>query len=289
MTVTFRNMLSMLSLDMSQRIQDMDVLSNNLANVNTTAFKSSRTNFQELLGHTEKSGSLIGTNQILTTQGPTVNSGRLLDLYIAGDGYLQVKIPTGETAYTRDSRLLLTEDRQLVNSSGYPIIWEGEIPEGIVESDLLITESGEVGKKIEETVVATQMVFDENGNQIEKPITYMKKDEFGNEVETELTKKTTSFEKFGTISLARFANPSALTAFGSNLYLASENSGAPEIGNADNTNFGKIQPGMYEGSNVNMGDELTHLISIQRGMQLSARSYKGIDLMIDQAIQMPRI
>ncbi len=114
--------------DMITRLADLDVISNNLANMNTAGFKASRSNFQELLQSKVREGIYVPSTQALTVQGALRASDNTLDWSIEGEGFFQVKLPNGSTGYTRDGEFTLDENRDLVNASGYKLIWQGQVP-----------------------------------------------------------------------------------------------------------------------------------------------------------------
>jgi flagellar basal-body rod protein FlgG len=116
--------------DMISRLQDLDTTSNNLANVNTIGYKSTRANFQELLQKAQMGGVSLPSSQLLTDQGTLRQTGNALDLSISGDGYFQVQMPGGQTGYSRDGELTLDANLNIVNSSGMKLIWQGQIPAG---------------------------------------------------------------------------------------------------------------------------------------------------------------
>lgn len=116
--------------DMLSRLSDLDVTSNNLANINTAGYKANRSNFQEMLNQQLKEGTQMRATQMLTTQGSLRDSTNPLDWAIQGEGFFSVTLPGGETGYTRDGQFSLDADLNLVTASGYPLVWEGEIPEG---------------------------------------------------------------------------------------------------------------------------------------------------------------
>lgn len=117
--------------DILSRMLDLDVTSNNLANVNTAGYKTSRSNFQELLNQQVKEGVKLGSTQRLTMQGTLRTSESSLDWAIQGDGYFSVTLPDGTLGYTRDGQFSLDVDRNIVTASGYPLVWDGEIAEGM--------------------------------------------------------------------------------------------------------------------------------------------------------------
>lgn len=122
--------------DMINRTLDLDVTSNNLANMNTIGYKSSRSNFQELLEEQYKEGSRIANTQILTTQGALRKTESPLDWAIEGNGFFQVKLEDGTTGYTREGQFSLDAERNLVTQGGYKLIWDGQIPKDAKEINI---------------------------------------------------------------------------------------------------------------------------------------------------------
>lgn len=230
--------------DMMNRLLDLDGVSNNLANVNTTGFKATRANFQELLSLQNRNGDMLRSTQIITRQGSIVSSGRSLDWAIEGEGFFQVELPDGATGYTRDGQFFLDSERNLVNASGYRLVWDGEIPENIVDVALLSD--------------GTLQGLTTAGEQVD----------------------------LGAIELATFANPSGLEARGSNAFFESESSGEAQVGAPGTGTAGKVKANAYEQSNVNMAEEMTGMITLQRAFQMSVRAFQQTDTMINQAIHM---
>lgn len=229
--------------DMRARLLNLDVVSNNLANVNTVGFKRSRANFQELLQNAEKEGVRVGTTQILTTQGPIRDSDNSMDWAITGDGYFAVKLPDGRTAYTRDGRFNLDGNGRIVNSGGYPLVWDGQVPAGV----------SKITVRLDGTVVAG-----EEG----------------------------SWTQLGRVQLTRFSNPSGLQVQGENLLLATPAAGTLQVGYPNNQNFGSLSSNAVEESNVNLANEMTQLINLERTFQISVKTFQQTDQMISQAIHM---
>jgi flagellar basal-body rod protein FlgG len=130
MTTSLTQILHITRSGMLARLLDLDVVSHNLANINTTAFKSSRTNFQELLNQGGYGGVQLRATQTLLTQGSLRQTGNPLDLAIEGEGYFMVTLPDGRTAYTRDGEFTLDANLQIVNASGMRLVWNGQIPPG---------------------------------------------------------------------------------------------------------------------------------------------------------------
>jgi len=240
----------------------VDVTANNLANINTTGFKRSQIDFQDLLyvklreagaevasGIESPSGIEVGSGVRAAstvkvfTPGELVNTGRNLDLAILGDGFLQVSLPSGETRYTRDGALQTNADGQLVTATGY--IMEPAIT---IPTDAVAIDIGKDGSVNVTTASGTQSVV-------------------------------------GTIQLARFPNPSGLSSEGDNLLAETEASGSPTTGTGGENGFGTLQTGFLEKSNVQMVTELVNLITAQRAYEVSSRAIKTGDDMLRNAIQ----
>jgi len=129
--------------DMITRLMDLDVVSNNLANVNTVGFKSSRSNFQELLTRViQRDGIKIASTQTMFQQGALRMTTNPLDWAIQGDGFFQVRLANGQTGYTRNGEFGLNANREIVTPSGERLIWDGTIPENF--RDLSISADGTV-------------------------------------------------------------------------------------------------------------------------------------------------
>ncbi len=237
----------------------VDVIANNLANVNTSGFKRSQVNFQDLLYVTmEEAGNEVasginsptgvevgsGVRAASTvkvfTIGEFQNTGNPLDIAIAGDGFLQVTLPNGDLRYTRDGSLLINGDSQLVTSTGYTLQPPITIP---ADSTINIEKDGGVN------------VTDSSGTQ----------------------------SVVGTIQLVRFPNPSGLSSEGDNLFAETEASGTPTTGTAGDNGFGTVQAGFLEKSNVQMVTELVNLITAQRAYEINSRAIKAGDDMLQTA------
>ena len=237
----------------------VDVIANNLANVNTSGFKRSQVNFQDLLYLTlEESGTEVspgiytptgleigsGVRAASTvkvfTAGELQNTGNPLDIAIAGDGFLQVTMPNGDLRYTRDGSLLINGNGELVTSTGYVLQPSITITEG---STVTIQKDGSVNIV---DVAGTQSVA-------------------------------------GIIQLARFPNASGLSSEGDNLYAETEASGTATTGTAGENGFGTIQAGFLEKSNVQMVTELVNLITAQRAYEINSRAIRAGDDMLRTA------
>ena len=247
---------------MNAQQQMVDVTANNLANINTTGFKRSQINFQDLLyvkmkefgsevsaGVTSPGGMEIGSGVRaagtvkIFTDGEMVNTSRSLDIAINGDGFLQVQMPDGTTRYTRDGALQINATGQLCNTNGYLISPNITIPTDATGVD--IEKDGSVN------------VTDSSGVQ----------------------------SVVGTIQMARFPNPSGLSSEGDNLLSETEASGTPTTGTAGLDGFGTIQGNFLEKSNVQMVSELVNLITAQRAYEVNSRAIKAGDEMLRNSIQ----
>jgi flagellar basal-body rod protein FlgG len=228
---------------------NIDVISNNMANINTTGYKKVRAEFQDLLSQTIKTpGALIsqGTNQPvgievglgtktsgtqrLFTAGTLSATKGTYDLAIEGDGFFQVQLDDGTTAYTRDGSFKLSATGQLTTTDGYIVQPEITIPS--TAKDVTITSDGSVSVT--------------NSGE---------------------TSQTT----VGQIQLAKFVNPAGLVSAGSNLYKETSGSGTPTQGTAGQEGFGTIQQGYLEGSNVQIVEEMINLIQAERAFEANSK------------------
>jgi flagellar basal-body rod protein FlgG len=128
MTESISQLLAIARSGLVAQQMGVDIVSNNLANVNTTGFKSNRLNFQELLANASLGGTEGQSSQLLTQAGALKQTGQPLDLAVQGDGFLPVKLPNGQTGYTRDGQLQVDATNQLVTAEGFPVVWQGQIP-----------------------------------------------------------------------------------------------------------------------------------------------------------------
>jgi flagellar basal-body rod protein FlgG len=235
----------------------IDVLANNLANVNTTAFKRSRVSFEDVLYETLQGtrvvnyagaetvgpvqigkGVRVGAVLRLHSQGAPETTQRPLDVAIEGDGFFQVQRPDESVAYTRDGSLTLSESGALVTNGGYLLM-----PGVTVPSD------------------ATGVTISANG--IVSATTGA-----GDPVE------------IGRIELARFLNPNGLLSLGENQYAATSASGDPIVGLPQDEGFGRLMQGALESSNVEIVQEMTDMIAAQRAYEINAKAIRaGEDMM----------
>ena len=237
---------------------NIDVIANNLANVSTTGFKKSRTDFQDLLYQTIKvpgsqtsastqspTGIMVGLGvkpaavTKVFTQGNLIQTGNHLDVAIQGDGFLQVQMPNGDTAYTRAGALKRDSTGRITTSDGYPIIPVITIPEGAKQ--ISISDTGVVSAII------------------------------GND--------TTSTE-LGNIQMAVFINNAGLSAVGQNLFKETGASGAPTTGTPGDPGYGTLLQDYLEGSNVNIVEEVANMITTQRAYEINSKTIQTSDQMM---------
>lgn len=243
---------------------NMDIISNNLANVNTTGFKRSRGDFQDLMYQTvvpagaPSSSSTdtptglqfgLGARTVsvskIFTQGELRQTGNDLDVAVEGDGLLQVALPTGETAYTRDCAMKRDSQGRLVTPNGYLIEPSITIPDNA--SQVTIAADGTVSALLAGSITPTVL---------------------------------------GTIQLARFPNPSALRSLGKNLMAATPSAGTATVGNPGENGFGTLSQGFLEASNVNIVEEMVAMIVGQRAYEINSKVIQTVDQMLRTATSM---
>lgn len=234
---------------------NVDVIANNLANVNTTGFKKSEIEFQDLLyenmktgdrdgrkGH-EKPGQLqigLGNKPVSTfrsfSEGNIAETGNPLDIAINGKGFIQVQMPDGSYSYTRDGALKVNSEGYLVTNSGLKVYPEISIPDNV--NSIQISQDG----------IISVMLDGE-----------------------------TEPEELGQLELVNFMNPAGLEAKGSNLFTVTEASGEPIFGNAGEEGFGTVVQGYLEKSNVDVAQEMINLIVAQRAYEINSKAVKTSD------------
>jgi flagellar basal-body rod protein FlgG len=251
---------------MTAQQTNLDVISNNMANVNTVGFKKMRATFQDLIYQTIRepgaptspitrspSGFQIGLGTYVSdtygifTQGNLFQTGNQLDLAIQGDGFFKVIMPDGTIAYTRNGQFRLDRDGRIVNSEGYPLDPEISIPPDAIS----------IGIGADGTV-------------------------------TVLRQGATTVEEVGRIELAKFVNPAGLRRLGNNLYLQTDASGDPLIDNPGNQGIGTLLQGFLESSNVNIVEEMVNLIIAQRAYEFNTKGITAADEMLSQAANLRR-
>src|ERR1035441_3203515 len=243
---------------------NLDVIANNLANVNTTGFKRSKIEFQDLLYETTRApgaeqgsgtqlptgiqighGSRVVATSKVFTEGELSSTGEQLDLAINGDGFFQVQMPDGTIAYTRDGALKRSSTGQVTTSDGLPMQGGFQpIPAGT--TGITISSNGEV------TTTSS------SGNQ--------------------------NFQ----VQLVRFTNPSGLNSIGGNLYTESLASGTPETGTPGEQGYGTLQQGYLEMSNVKVVQEMVNMIVAQRAYEVNSKAVQSADEMMQESNNLRR-
>ncbi len=235
----------------------IDVVANNLANVNTTGYKRSHIDFQDLLYEKQKmagtemapgissptgleigSGVRVAATQKNFSLGEFTATQRNMDVAIRGNGFLQVLMPNGDIRYTRDGALQVNANGQLVTMTGYMIQPAITIPAESVSIDI----GADGGINVTNNAGARSVV--------------------------------------GTLQLARFANSAGLSSQGDNMLAPTDASGEAVVGTPGQEGFGSIQSGFLEKSNVQMVNELVDLITAQRAYEINSRAIKAGDEML---------
>ena len=244
---------------------NVEVISNNIANLSTNGFKASRADFQDLLyqnmrsvgsassdtGTILPSGLQVGlgvrpaATYRINGQGNLVVTNNPLDLAVNGGGYFQVQLPDGTTAYTRDGGFQLNATGQFVTADGFLVLPNITVPS--TATAVTVNASGQVL-----ATIAGQV------NQ----------------------------QTLGQFQLASFINPAGLNAIGDNLLQETQASGTPITGNPQTNQFGSIVQGSLETSNVDVVSQITDLIAAQRAYEMNSRVINTADQMLQTANQM---
>jgi flagellar basal-body rod protein FlgG len=244
----------------------VEIISNNLANVNTTGFKKTRPEFQDLLyeniraaGNTQQTGTEplneiqigSGTELVATTkqfsQGDVSQTNNPLDMAIKGDGFFMVRKPDNSIGYSRDGSFKLDRNGQIVNSQGY-----------ILEPGLSVPDN------------AAQVNISRNG------------------VLSVITDSSREEQVLGQIELARFVNPAGLRAVGDNLFTETTASGKAITEQPGTNNTGEIMQAHLENSNVDLVQEMVNMIIAQRAYELNSKSVKTADDILATATNLKR-
>ncbi len=244
---------------------NVDVISNNIANMNTVAFKKRRAEFEDLIYQTiEQPGSQSSTQgtivptgvqvgagvragsvYAIASQGSLTQTGNPLDIAIQGPGYFQVLMPDGQTAFTRAGNFSVNAQGQLVTADGFQVIPQIQIPQGA--TNVTISGAGQV-----QVTVA--------GN--------------------------TAPQQVGQLQLANFFNEAGLQPQGNNLFTQTDASGAPTTGNPGVQGLGTVLQGYTEASNVDPVSEITALIVAQRAYEMNSKVISTADQMLQTNTQM---
>ncbi|MEI8131908.1 MAG: flagellar hook-basal body complex protein [Leptolinea sp.] len=263
MSLSFGGLYHLARNGMMARQLDMDGISNNLANIHTKGFKQTRTNFQELLNGKMISGTASVSSQADTSQGVLSISDNPLDWGIEGEGYFAIKLPDGKTGYTRAGNFSLDNAGSIITPEGNKLDWVGTVPK---DADLVNVDLNGTIKARADGLVKYE--YGEDPNKI-----------------TEY-KMERVWRDIGSVKLSTFNNPTGLESFGSNIWLESKASGTATAGVPGSKDFGQIRGYAMEESNVNMTEELTHLIRTQRGFDSASKALQKTDEMISLAIRM---
>jgi flagellar basal-body rod protein FlgG len=242
----------------------MDVISNNLANVSTNGFKKSRAVFEDLLYQTIRqpgaqssqqtqlpSGMQIGTGvkpvatERIFTQGNLQQTSNNTDIAINGSGFFQILMPDGTTNYTRDGSFQVSSTGQLVTASGYVIQPAITIP--ATAQTVTVAADGVISVTLPNTVAVTQV---------------------------------------GQLQLATFINPAGLSAKGENLYAETAASGAPNTVNPGSNGAGVLAQGFVETSNVNVVEEMVNMIQTQLAYEINSKAISTSDQMLQRLAQL---
>ncbi len=238
---------------------NVEVISNNIANMTTTGYKRERVEFQDLIyqnlrrtgSNSSDAGTIVPSGvQIglgvktaavyrINEQGNLQQTSNSLDLAINGNGYFQVTLPSGQTAYTRDGTFGLAPDGTIVTADGYTVQPGIQIPSN-----------------------ATNVTINSSG-----------------QVQVTLSGQTAP-QTLGQLQIAVFPNNAGLQAEGSNLFTQTAASGAPVSGNPASAGFGQVMQGFVEASNVNVVTEITNLITAQRAYEMNSKVITAGDQMM---------
>lgn len=242
----------------------MDVITNNIANVNTNGFKRSRAVFEDLLYQTVRQPGVPSSQQTqfptglqfgtgvkpvatdrLHTQGNLAHTGNSKDIAIDGKGFFQVQMPDGTVAYTRDGSFHTDNQGQLVTSSGYLLLPQITVP---AEAQVLtVSRNGQVSVTLQGTAAAQEL---------------------------------------GTLQLASFINPAGLEARGENLYYETGASGAPIVNQPGTNGLGLLSQGFVESANVNVVEEMVNMVQAQRAYELNSKAVTASDQMLQKIAQL---
>ncbi len=254
------------ALGMTAQSLRVDNIANNLSNVNTTAFKKSTIEFQDLFYHTLRLAGVAdqnntelptelqighGNRPVATVrnfeQGDVVNTTNPLDIALEGDGFFQIQRPDGTIVYTRDGNFNVNSSGQIVNAAGL-----------LLEPNISIPEN------------ATGIHVGADGRV------------------SVLIAGETQPEEVGQIELAKFINPGGLRSIGGNLYEATTASGEPILGTPGGNGFGRLLQGYLEKSNVDVVQEMVSLIVAHRAYEINARAIRTAEQMMETATNIRR-
>ena len=253
---------------MNGQQSNIDAISHNLSNVNTTGYKQQRVEFEDLIYQNKKlagtpatedtvtpvgvqmgCGVKVGATQRIMNQGSLQNTGVDTDVAIVGEGFFRVQQYDGSYAYTRDGSFKVDSQGQLVTNNGLRVMPEIILPEGYDVSTLNITQSGRVSVKVN------------GGND---PV------------------------EVGQLELYRFPNAVGLKAEGDNLFKVSNASGQPIPGRPGSEGFGDVRHKFLEMSNVSVVNEMVQMIVAQRAYEFNSKAIQTSDTMLSTAVNLKR-
>ena len=235
----------------------LDIISNNLANVDTNGYKRVRAEFNDLIYQYLKSAGIpvaqnslyptglyygLGVRKAATsrifTLGNMIETGNALDLAIGGDGFFQIQLQDGKIAYTRDGAFKIDSNGQIVTSNGNILVPNIIVPSNAVSIN--VSQDGMVSAELPDGTI----------------------------------------QNLGNITLVKFVNPAGLKSIGNNLFLATAASGDPVEGTPNQDGFGPIHQGFLEKSNVDVVKEMVNMITAQRAYEFNARAIQTADDML---------
>lgn len=247
---------------------NIDTISNNLSNVNTTGFKKNRAEFEDLLYQTMRvagtpatevtvvptgiqvgHGVKVSASTKMFSQGSLQNTGEVSDMAIEGEGFFRVLLYDGTYAYTRDGSFKIDNNGQLVTSNGYRVMPEIILPEDFIRNSVTVTKDGRITVKVAGS---------------DQPI------------------------EIGQMELYRFINPAGLQSIGENLFKVSNASGDPIGGRPGFEGMGKIVQKFLEMSNVSVVKEMVNMIVAQRAYELNSKAIQTSDSMLGIANNLKR-
>jgi flagellar basal-body rod protein FlgG len=250
---------------MEAQQMNLDVVSNNLANVNTAGFKKARAEFQDLLYQAGKKagsetssgnqipvgvevgmGSRISATKKMFTQGDFKQTDSAYDWVIEGDGFFQLTDDNGRTVYTKAGSFMTNKDGALVNPEGLKLSPSVTIPQDAVKFQLLPDGTWEARSKVEAKLSS------------------------------------------GRVELVRFINPAGLRSIGRNLYDITDSSGSPVKGNPGESGFGTLTQNAIEMSNVNVVDEMVQMIAGQRAYEINTKAIQTADQILQMVSNLKR-
>jgi flagellar basal-body rod protein FlgG len=246
--------------------KSIDVVANNLANVNTTGFKRSRADFQDLIYQNLKTtgspatsttqvptgiqiglGSRLASVTKIFTAGDFTQTGNELDVAIEGDGFFQINLPDGTTGYTKSGAFKLDSTRQIVTADGNPL----------VNAPVILPGTTKINIGSDGTVSVQQA-------------------------------GQTATTTVGNIQLSSFSNPSGLSSQGKNIYTPTDASGTATAGTPGQNGLGTIGQGLLEMSNVNVAEEMVNMIVGQRAYEINSKAVTAADEMLATANNLKR-